>query len=665
MTRLFLRPIDRLIVCVVTAALLSAAPAAAQKADPAHYGALPNVSEAQISPDGRYLALLQTINATSAVVFYDLDDPEATPTGVGVGAANARGIIWANNDKVLLQISQSSTVSTVSGLKVMEFFRWVSVSKEAQKASVLFGNEPGYYLSEAGTFYTVMADDPERGVFSRTMRLRGANRPNSRLNRGDVFVSKLFSVNLKNGRIRILETGNENTDAWLVNNDGSAAARIDYDQSERMKRVYMPQEGGSALRMRFEVNTANQENAGLTFLGLSQKPGIAFTSAFTANGRSALAEFDLNSGKRGDIVFSHPTYDINEVIYTSGQSEVSGVTYVDHMPRIYHLDPDNRAMQDQLQKAMPDASIRVISKSGDGRRAIVEALYSDHPKQFYVYDRENRALNMIASSYPQLDGKAVAEKKSYDYIASDGVSIPGYLTAPVNAQKQNMPLIVLPHGGPAARDDQSFDWWSFFYAARGYLVYQPNFRGSSGYGAGFQQAGDGEWGRRMQDDISEGVQKLIADGMADPERVCIVGSSYGGYAALAGATLTPDLYKCAVSVNGISNLLQLLSDGASEGMGNYWSNRIGSRFNDEDSLRSVSPMYAITPATPPVMLIHSEEDVIVPIGQSRRMRNALEENRIPHEFVTLKDEDHWLSNSAMRTKMLEESIRFIDQHIGG
>jgi dipeptidyl aminopeptidase/acylaminoacyl peptidase len=273
---------------------------------------------------------------------------------------------------------------------------------------------------------------------------------------------------------------------------------------------------------------------------------------------------------------------------------------------------------------------------------------------------------MFAASYEALDGKVFAKKEKYDYTTSDGLLVPGYLTVPAGASRQSMPLIVLPHGGPWARDDQTFDWWPFFYAARGYLVYQPNFRGSDGYGLDFRAAGDGEWGRRMQDDITEGVKKLIADGIADPSRICIVGGSYGGYAALAGATMTPDLYACSVSVNGVADLAAMIGRSArwSEEAEDYWDRRIGSRFRDREAIDQASPAKIADRAGAPILLIHGKDDTVVPISQSILMRDALKAAGKPFEYVELDGEDHWLSSGKMRTEMLARSIEFIDRHIG-
>ncbi len=230
----------------------------------------------------------------------------------------------------------------------------------------------------------------------------------------------------------------------------------------------------------------------------------------------------------------------------------------------------------------------------------------------------------------------------------------------------NAPLIVLPHGGPEARDNLEFDWWAAAYASQGYLVYQPNFRGSSGYGNRFLKAGWGEWGRKMQDDITGGVGKLVADGVVDPSRVCIVGASYGGYAALAGATLTPDLYKCAISVNGVSDLVRMLgAEAASNDFSvEYWERRIGSRYRDRAEIDAVSPSLLAKNVRAPILLIHGQDDTVVPYWQSKLMNDALEQSGKPVKFVTLDGEDHWLSSAKTRMRMLEETSKFLKKHLG-
>ncbi len=649
------------------AAVFLSSGAWAQKADPAVYGSLPNVTEARISPDGQTVALLQNVGAASAVLFYDLNNRSAQPIGVGVGDANARDIKWANNDVILLRVSQSSRVNTTSGLELMEFFRWVSVSKSKAKAIVLFGNEAGYFIGSEGDLLGLLPGESGKAIFARAST-SGKERTtrSSRLGGDGKPAYSLFSIDVKNGKQRRLETGKEDTESWVINPAGDAIVRIDYDERQQIRKIYARQDGSSKFEL---VQSIDEKSAGgktISFYGPSGNPNTLFATTFSRRDKRSLVEFDLTTGEIGETLFINSSYDISNVIYDPRKAAATGVQYVDDLPRTYHLSETDRSLQASLANALPGAAPMITSKSADGTRMIVEAIYTDHPKQFFLYDQSARSLNMLSPSYSALDGKVAAKKEKYDYLSSDGLQINGYLTVPAGASKQSMPLIVLPHGGPRSRDDQTFDWWAFFYAARGYLVYQPNFRGSSGYGYDFVSAGYGEWGRKMQDDITEGVKKLIADGFVDPNRTCIVGASYGGYAALAGATLTPDLYACAVSVNGVSNLPQMLGRAAQSSRlaEDYWEVLIGSRFRDGDALNAVSPAKIADKAGPPILLIHGKDDTVVPLEQSRQMRDALKAAGKPHEYVELDGEDHWLSTSKSRTEMLRASIDFIDQHIG-
>ena len=203
-------------------------------------------------------------------------------------------------------------------------------------------------------------------------------------------------------------------------------------------------------------------------------------------------------------------------------------------------------------------SVVAVSTDLTGDTVVVAVDGPKKPLTYYLLDRTTHNAQVIASSYPGLDAADLGEMKPYPYKARDGLDIHSYLTLPPGSAGRNMPLVVMPHGGPDARDMLGFDWMGQFFASRGYAVFQPNYRGSSGYGHKFTEAGLHQWGLKMQDDITDGVKKLIADGIVDPRRVCIVGGSYGGYAALAGATFTPDLYACAVSFAGVSDLPKML-----------------------------------------------------------------------------------------------------------
>jgi len=641
---------------------------AAAEAQAEIYGALPAVTDVQISPDGSTLAMLRAVGDRMSVVFYDLNNPQAKPAGVEVGGGKARDLVWANNEHVLVLASQTGRMQVTTGLETIEFFRWFSVSKSTMKSVVLFGNEGRYYLSSAGDLIATNPNDELHAVFARiTVNNILERATDTRLGGGNAgFTYDLFNGNLKTGETDRSAAGGPNTYDWLVRPSSEPLGRIDYDRGKGESVLFIKPEGSGDFKRVSSYPDKPGAVYGFELYGLAPD-GQGLVAAKPGDGnRRALFRIDPISGEATTTLFLNPRYDIDRVIFDYRAAKVTGVRFTDDIPRYVHFDPDEQKTQISLEKALSGASPSIISKSADGSKMVVKALYTDHPEQFFLFDRSAKTLNMIASAYPAIDGRVVARKERFDHASSDGLNIPGYLTVPANTAKSNLPLIVLPHGGPQGRDDMTFEWWPFFYAAHGYLVYQPNFRGSDGYGADFVSSGFGEWGRKMQDDITFGVKKLIADGVVDPKRICIVGASYGGYAALAGATLTPDLYACAVSVNGVSNLPALIGRSArwSDWAEDYWDVRLGSRFRDKKALEEVSPTENAEKAIAPVLIIHGRDDTVVPYSHAIRMQDALKAAGKSVELVELKGEDHWLSRAPSRTVTLEKSLEFINRHIG-
>jgi dipeptidyl aminopeptidase/acylaminoacyl peptidase len=285
-----------------------------------------------------------------------------------------------------------------------------------------------------------------------------------------------------------------------------------------------------------------------------------------------------------------------------------------------------------------------------------------HGYAYALYDWYTHQATILDPVYQGVT--APAEIKPISYSAADGLKIPGFLTLPPGTAGKNLPLIVFPHGGPAAADMLDFDWWAQAMAAQGYAVLQPNFRGSA-LDTRFIEAGFGEWGRKMQTDLSDGVRYLASQGIIDPKRVCIVGASYGGYAALAGVTLDPGVYRCAVSVAGISDMRRFREWVRGVGWGRdlrYWDRFIGTSDKNDPALLAISPIEHVSAVTAPVLLIHGRDDTVVPFEQSDVMESALKRAGKKVELVTMKHEDHWLSHSETRLQMLEACVKFLKEN---
>jgi dipeptidyl aminopeptidase/acylaminoacyl peptidase len=285
---------------------------------------------------------------------------------------------------------------------------------------------------------------------------------------------------------------------------------------------------------------------------------------------------------------------------------------------------------------------------------------------YYFVDFAANKADIVGEAYPALADAKLGEVRAIRYKARDGAMVPAYLTLPPGSSGKGLPLIVLPHGGPEARDDYSFDWWAQFLAVRGYAVLQPQFRGSTGFGKPWRVAGYRQWGRLMQDDVTDGAQAMIEQGIAEAGRICVAGASYGGYAALAGAAFTPDLYRCAVSVNGVSDLPQMLGyekqhAGEESDTLAYWRDHIGPSLDRE--VVAKSPLKAVANVKIPVMLMHAVDDTVVPQTQSQSMSRALTTLHKPITYVKLAGEDHWLSQTETRVQVLKEMEKFLDEHL--
>jgi dipeptidyl aminopeptidase/acylaminoacyl peptidase len=287
---------------------------------------------------------------------------------------------------------------------------------------------------------------------------------------------------------------------------------------------------------------------------------------------------------------------------------------------------------------------------------------------YALVDLDTKSARYLSDVYIGLTADGVSERRPIKYKAADGTQISAYLTTPRGKDPKNLPLVVLPHGGPKARDTLEFDWWSQALASRGYAVLQPNFRGSSGYGWRFVAAGFGQWGKAMQTDLSDGVRHLAKDGVIDPKRVCIAGASYGGYAALAGATLDKDVYRCAASVAGPSDLKRMLTDSnrgyasSNNSTQRFWLRFMGADGLKDPDLAALSPAKLADQVKIPILLIHGKDDTVVPYVQSTLMADALTKAGKPVKLVTLPSEDHWLSRGATRLQMLTALVEFLEKN---
>ncbi|GAB4527693.1 MAG: S9 family peptidase [Parvularculaceae bacterium] len=657
----------------VVLAAIAASWAQAQTAPPLEaLGGLPQIIDIEISPDGSKLATLEYRNGTSFAAFYNLNDLSQPPAAASLRDLKVRNIEWGGDDYVIVIASFLDRINTNVGVREYELFRSLSIKSDTSSATELFDQPQFQNSTGTGAIIHLLPDDPDQVLMSNyEMNIDNRNQQvASKLNQQNevVFRHNLFRVNLRNGRVRRAARGNEDTVYWLANPAGEPALRV--DQTTTQRRAYQVNRAGISEGEISTLQSERGEEPPFDFVAATKDPGNFVVYGANGENLRSVFNYDAESQSVTNALYRHESLDVDDIIISPYTQELVGVRIAEHERRNIFIDEELAAVQAAMDQVFEGMSARVLGFDRARDRFLVAASAIGAPDTYFVYFKSEARVAPIAREYPSLGNAAFGTVISYPITSRDGVTIPGYLTLPPGVEEgSGLPLVVLPHGGPASRNYADFDWWAQVFATRGYAVYQPNFRGSDGYGVAFEAAGAGEWGGKMQDDVTDGVRVLIDAGVVDAERICIVGASYGGYAALAGATLTPDLYSCAASYAGVSDLPALLGylvgqSGRDSTQVSYWRWHILGEEQDYDLAAAKSPINNVRAAIAPILLIHGEDDTVVDASQSRRMAEALAAAGKPHKLVMMKSEDHWLSREPTRQQLLQESLAWVEQHIG-
>ncbi|HKD21283.1 MAG TPA: S9 family peptidase [Rhizomicrobium sp.] len=615
------------------------------------FGRLPAFTNPVISPDGKHIAAIQEYQGRPVVVIYEVGAPKIQPAVVTSDDMIVDGIEWVKNDRLAVYLKRTEVAGGDWHMRTWR--RTVTVSPQGKDMVLLNEKQPSMNLvnTAGGSIIDSNLDDPDIAFAPLEIHdLDGS------------YSFDVLAVNVRTGSSRRLMSGTRYTYEWFMDGHGHVVARI--DRTVGPLTDHLKFYDGSEWHDAGDFDVTGDKDVGLVGLTEDGKAAVFFGWDDTAH--RALFARNLASRDKGSVLFSNTDYDLDDVLLEEGTGRVIGALYADDAPRYVYFDPKLEALQRGLEQAFPNLSAVAASKDLSREHIIVAVEGPRHPLGYYFLDRTTHKAQPIASTYPDLSAADLGEMRPFPYKARDGLGIHAYLTLPPGSAAKNLPLVVMPHGGPEARDALGFDWMAQFFANRGYAVFQPNFRGSSGYGHKLIEAGNGQWGLKMQDDITDGVKKLIADGVADPKRVCIVGASYGGYAALAGAAFTPDLYACAVSFAGISDLKRMLSTeemehGTYSGIPSYLNARLG---DDSDRLRATSPALHVDQIKCPILLMHGENDTTVRIRQSEVMYEALKAAGKDVQFIRFPGEDHYFNFADTRIRFLTETEKFLAAHIG-
>lgn len=380
-----------------------------------------------------------------------------------------------------------------------------------------------------------------------------------------------------------------------------------------------------------------------------------------------LHSFDPVAKDVGACLFRDSNNDIVRAVL-SPAGALLGAFYEADRIKFQALDPNYQKVQASLDAALPDTVNVPVSMTADGSKIIYLCFSDRDPGAYYLVDAAKNEFGIVGRSGPWIKPQQMAPVQPIQFSARDGLLVHGYLTLPQTANPTNLPLVMFPHGGPAARDSWRFDPEVQFLANRGYAVLQINFRGSVGYGLKFHEAGFKEWGGKMQDDITDGIKWAIAKGIADPQRIAIFGASYGGYAALMGLITTPELFKCAICYAGVTDVRSITRKARLRGeiRGHFervLREEIGDYRADKARLREISPVNLADKISAPLLLAYGAQDPIVDIAQARAFAKALKKNKKPFELIVEEHEGHGFSSESARSNLLQRVDLFLRQNL--
>ncbi len=479
-----------------------------------------------------------------------------------------------------------------------------------------------------------------------------------------------WKADVTTGKVEQIANGGSETLYYATDGAGYPVIRI--DGTANVQRLYRRASGAEAWLPAGEIRQSLAfDTPDFRIIG----PGPARSQVYV------LARHD-NFDRASLYLFDTSTGDFGAPLFTGVEADASS-PWIDPATRALVATCEFaarlacRMVDPQLQKFLnglnqyfdKQATIQLVNMSADAKKWLLRVGMPTEGASYYIFDLATAQADKLLDIYPSLSGQKLSPTEVVTYDARDGTQLWAYVTARPGATAAR-PMVVLPHGGPEARDHYGYDAFAQFLAAQGYVVVQPNFRGSAGFGEAFSDAGMGQWGGRMQDDVSDVVKHMIASGAADPQRICIVGSSYGGYAALAGVTLTPDLYKCAVSIAGVSDLPEILrnerrDNGVNSNAYFYWRYSIGDPDKDRVALEAASPARLAKNVKAPVLLIHGDDDETVPVSQSILMHDALRSAGKPVKLIRIQKSDHYWDNWKRKDRLTlyQETAAFLKQHL--
>ncbi|WP_323813613.1 alpha/beta hydrolase family protein [Cellvibrio sp. NN19] len=604
------------------------------------------VEDIELSPDGTHLLALKNVGPDTVVMVLNIETGETFyPTKTDNKQFKFNWVSWANNERLIMSLRFDSRQT--NGVKYMQTrLLAVDAKKPSKMITLVKPDDDADFVSQfQDNVISYLPDDPEHILLS--------------VDREVWDHQTVYKANVYTGKLKRVKKHSNTVRSWYADRAGNVRIGEHYNDRTRTVTYKILDAATDKWVTAWEYVVFDQPD--IDIAGFGHNPNDLYIFA-DHSGRRALYKVDLSKPDLPkELILSDENYDVGgRLIYSRALKEVVGLYYNDGSSRSVFWNPEYQAFQAGLDKALKDTRNYLISMSDNDRRYIVYTTNATRPGTYMYGDRDQKSITQIADVYPELTPEVLVEKQLHKYKTRDGLELEGFLSLPKTFANKPTATIILPHGGPMSEDGKEFDMFSTFMANRGYAVFQPNFRGSSGYGHDFMMQAVGGYGLEMQDDLEDAVHYLVKEKIADPKKVCIVGASYGGYAALMGATKTPDLFQCAISFAGMSDLVRMR-----DSYRNFTNKNIARKQFGEDKaqLKETSPVRMAEKVKIPILLIHGKDDTTVPVVQSRIMADALKDEKKVYEYIELPDGTHYLDYYPDRKQTFEAMDAFLKKYL--
>ncbi|WP_276345712.1 S9 family peptidase [Daejeonella sp. JGW-45] len=582
-----------------------------------------------VSPDGNYISYLKPDNNRIHIYVETWDGKNTTQLTCDSNRSIAYHL-WINNHEILYL--KNGTAEADPGL--------FAVRSD--------GSNKRELLSFAKTRIRLITSQPVKD-----------NNVLVALNQRDSTVFDAYRLNIQTGKLSLLVKNPGNITQWYSDTEGKLRMAIASDGVNETL-LYRNSE-----KEAFKPVLTNNFKASISPVGFSKDNRCIYALSNKNRDKMALVELDCVTGKEHRIIYSNPEVDVSEAVFSANKDKMIYAGYETWKKERYYLDDSVKAMYSRLEALLPNTQIKVSSSDASESKFIIQTYTDKDPGSFYLYTEKGNKLVKLSDVNPSIDANNMAAMKPISYKTRDGLTIDGYLTLPVGKKGTNLPLVVMPHGGPDSRNSWGYNSEVQFLANRGYAVFQVNFRGSKGYGKEFWIAGFKEWGGKMQNDITDGVRWLISEKIADSTRIGIYGSSFGGYSALHGLCFQPDLYKCGASYSGLTNLFTYLKD-----IPPYYRpylqmfyETVGNPEADADYFRAVSPVFHTDKIRSPVLIAQGSRDPRVNMNETNQFVKELKKREVPVTYILKEGEGHFFKKPENKLEFYRELEKFLEKNL--